>query len=181
MTTDSYEIFQEVPGLYRIIPLIPFRRTAGVAFDFVPVAAVPRISAIDRVIHQGGAVSPGPVGGVAQPWYMHPHQDDNLVVLHGVRHVDLYSASHGRLESFKVYPDRVEGGDGEVVYDGPCMLVWPTRVFHRIVSGENGSASLNFAVHYEGFDLRTNFNIYELDPVSGRYSLLRAGHLDQAP
>lgn len=179
MTAGSYEIFREVTGLYRIIPLIPFRRTAGVLFDSVPMAAIPGISAIDRVIHQGGAVSPGGVGGVAQPWYMHPHQDDNLLVLQGVRHVDLYSESHGRLESFKVYPDRLEDGGGEVVYDGPCLLVWPTRVFHRIVSGENGSASLNFAVHYEGFDIRTNFNIYDLDPQTGRHTVLREGHRDQ--
>src|SRR5512133_1501474 len=102
MASASYEIFREVPGLYRIIPLTPFRRTPGVSFDFVPMAAIPRISAIDRVLHQGGAVSPGPVGEVAQPWYMHPHQDDNLLVLQGVRHVDLYSESHGRLESFRV-------------------------------------------------------------------------------
>ena len=110
---------------------------------------------------------------------MHPHQDDNLVVLHGVRHVDLYSRSHGRLESFRVYPDRLEDGSGAVVYDSPCMLVWPTRVFHRIVSGDNGSASLNFAVHYEGFDLRTNFNIYDLDLETGRSTLLREGFQDQ--
>lgn len=179
MTTGSYEIFQEVPGLYRVIPLVPLRRTAGVFFDLVPVAAIPRISAIDRVIHEGGAVSPGAVGGVARPWYMHPHQDDNLLVLQGVRHVDLYSASHGRIESFKVYPNRLEDGEGVEICDFPCMLVWPTFVFHRIVSGEQGSASLNFAVHHEGFDIRSNFNIYALDVSTGKFSLLREGYLDQ--
>jgi len=179
MASDSYEIFREVPGLYRVIPLTPFRRTAGVSFDFVPMAAIPGISAIDRVVHQGGAVSPGPVGGVAQPWYMHPCQDDNLLVLHGVRHVDLYSEKHGRMESFRVYPDRLEDGDGKMICATPCMLVWPTRVFHRIVSGENGSASLNFAVHHEGFDIRTNFNIYDLDQEACRYELLREGYRDQ--
>lgn len=179
MTAGSYKIIQEVPGLYRVIPLTPFRRTAGVFFDFVPVAAIPRISAIDRVIHERGAVSPGSVGGVTRPWYMHPHQNDNLLVLHGVRHVDLYSAGHDRMESFNVYPDRLEDGEGAVLYDSPCMLVWPTYVFHRIVSGEQGSASLNFAVHHEGFDIRTNFNIYDLDVVTGRHSLLREGHRDQ--
>lgn len=179
MIHTGYEVFREVPGLYRIIPLTPFRRTAGVRFDFVPVAAVPRISAIDRVLHEGGAVSPGPVGEVARPWYMHPHQDDNLLVLHGERHVELYSESHGRLERFRVYPDRLEDGEGAMIYDAPCLLVWPVRVFHRIVSGEKGSASLNFAVHYEGFDIRSNFNIYDLDPGTGNHKVLREGHLDQ--
>lgn len=179
MTGGGYQIFKEIPGLYRVIPLTPFRRTAGVFFDFVPVAAIPRISAIDRVIHAGGAVSPGPVGGVARPWYMHPHQEDNLLVLHGVRQVDLYSASHGRMESFRVYPNRLEDGEGAVLCDFPCMLVWPTYVFHRIVSGAQGSASLNFAVHHEGFDIRSNFNIYDLDVATGKPSLLREGHRDQ--
>jgi len=69
---------------------------------------------------------------------------------------------------------------GKVVYDGAAMLVWPRGVFHRIRSDEKtGSASLNFAVRYEGFDIRTNFNVYDLDPLSGEYQMIRAGHLDQ--
>lgn len=179
MSKNLPEIIGEVPGLYRIIALVPFRRTPGVNFDFVPLAALPRISAIDRVLHESGASSPGPVGGVRRPWYMHPHQEDNLLVLHGVRHVDLFSVSHGQVESFRVYPDRLENGEGQVLYDFPCMLVWPTRVFHRIISGDQGSASLNFAVHQEGFDLRTNFNIYDLDLRTGEFRVLREGHRDQ--
>jgi hypothetical protein len=60
------------------------------------------------------------------------------------------------------------------------MLVWPRGVFHRIRSDEkSGSASLNFAVRYEGFDIRTNFNIYDLNPADGEYWMIRAGYLDQ--
>jgi len=60
------------------------------------------------------------------------------------------------------------------------MLVWPCGVFHRIVScPEQGSASVNFAVRYEGFNIRTNFNIYDLDTESGKYKVIREGHLDQ--
>jgi hypothetical protein len=52
--------------------------------------------------------------------------------------------------------------------------------FHRIRSDEeSGSASINFAVRYEGFDVRTNFNVYDLDPVGGKYRMIRAGYLDQ--
>lgn len=172
---------REVPGLYRLVPLRELRRTPGVWFDNVPMEEFKRIDAIDRVIHEGGAVSPGPVGDVERPWYMHPHQDDNLIVLHGVRHVDLYTHSHGKVESFEVRPEMIlEGGD--VLHEGPAMLVWPCRVFHRIVSSsEEGSASLNFAIHYEGWDIKNNFNIYGLDTVSGEYTVLREGHLDQNP
>ncbi len=176
--TQEITILAEIPGLYRIIGLSVFRRTPGVSFDNVPVGALPRIDAIDRVIHQQKAVSPGPVAGVERPWYMHPHQDDNLVVLHGSRHVDIYSKQHGRIETFLVEADRIEH-NGRLLVNGPAMLVWPRGVFHRIESGPEGSASLNFAVHYPGIDMRTNFNIYDLDPETGRFMVIREGFLDQ--
>ena len=175
--SQQYDIVEEVPGFYRIMKIVPFRRTESVAFDFVPIRALPSINAIDRVMHQGGALSPGPVGDVKRPWYMHPHQDDNLVVLHGTRHVDIFTREQG-IEHFVVGPDKIVKGK-ELLLDGPAMLVWPRRVFHRIRSEDEGSASLNFAVHYEGFDIRTNFNIYDLDTETGKVRLIREGHEDQ--
>jgi hypothetical protein len=177
--TDRFEIIDEVPGLYRIIPFRVIRRTPGVVFDCIPLAAFPRIDALDHVIHQGGARSPGAVGDIESPWYMHTHQDDHLVVFHGTRHVDIYTKKHGKVESFVCRPAGVEK-NGAVVHEGEAMLVWPRGVFHRIRSSEkDGSASLNFAVHYEGFDIRTNFNIYDLDTGTGECHVIRAGHLDQ--
>lgn len=167
-----------IESLYSIIPLTPFRKTEGVLFDLVPADLIPRISSIDRVLHADGAVSPGPVGGVDRPWYMHPAQDDNLIVLHGARHVDIYTPAHGKIESFVVTPDKVLYED-EIIFEGGAMLVWPRNVFHRIVSGKGGSASLNFAVHYDGWDAKTNFNIYDLDSASGEYRTLREGFKDQ--
>lgn len=177
--TAAKKIIAEVPGFYRIIPLTPLRHTPGVSFDVIPGTLFPQIDAMDRVLHEGGAVSPGPVAGVERPWYMHPHQDDNLVVLHGTRYVDIYTREHGRIESFEVSPNLIKQ-DGKVIHQGGAMLVWPCFVFHRIrSSGETGSASLNFAVHYPGFDLRTNFNIYDLNVKTGEFRVIREGHLDQ--
>lgn len=88
-------VFTEVRDFYRIIPLKQLRRTPGVFFDNVPMECLPRIDAIDRVLHQGGAVSPGHLGDVARPWHMHPSQDDNLIVLSGARHVEIYVKEHG--------------------------------------------------------------------------------------
>ncbi|HIJ78161.1 MAG: hypothetical protein OEY01_02500 [Desulfobulbaceae bacterium] len=173
----DFEIFKEVKDFYRIIPLESLRRTPGVFFDNVPMACLPRIDAIDRVIHAESAVSPGPVGEVSRPWYMHPSQDDNLIVLFGVRSVDIYTKENG-MESFVVSPNRIMQG-GEVLFDGPAMLVWPCYVFHRITSGPEGSASLNFAVHHQGLDMRTNFNIYDLDIKTGEYRVVREGFRDQ--
>lgn len=172
------KIIKEVKGLYRIIELSPFRKTEGVTFDLFPMDSVAHIDSIDRVLHDHGAVSPGPIEGVQKPWYMHPHQDDNLLVLFGRREVDIYTKEHGKVEHFSVYPDKIYQ-NGELVYEGGAMLVWPCGVFHRIVSGENGSASINLAVHYENFNIRDNFNIYDLNTETGVYNLIREGHKDQ--
>lgn len=172
-------IVEELPGLYRVVRLKALRRTPGVSFDVVPGGLLERIDACDRVLHDYGAVSPGPVGDVKRPWYMHPCQDDNLIVLHGTRYVDVYTPAHGKIESFVVTPHLVKKAD-RVLFDGPAMLVWPRGVFHRIRSSEKeGSASLNFAVHYEAFAVRTNFSVYDLNPETGEYRVIREGHLDQ--
>jgi hypothetical protein len=176
MGNDS--IIAEVPRFYKVIALKPFRRTEGVTFDILPKSLVPKIDAVDRVIHKSSAVSPGPVGDVAEPWYMHPHQDDNLIVLQGTRHVEIYTKEHGKIESFVITPDRIEHNN-KLLYEGPGLLVWPRTVFHRIKSGSEGSASINLATHYDGIDMKTNFNIYNLDINTGKFRVIREGHLDQ--
>lgn len=172
------KIVSEKEGLYRIIALNVFRKTPGVTFDLFPLEAIPHIDSIDRVLHDHNAQSPGAVGDVAQPWYMHTAQEDNLIVLHGRRDVDIYTPSHGRIEHFTVTPDQVFH-NGELVFEGGAVLVWPTGVFHRILSGQEGSASINLAVHHEGFDIKTNFSIYNLNTETGEYRVIRPGHEDQ--
>ncbi len=172
------KVIEEIDGLYKIICLKPFRKTPGVAFNIVPKDIFPKIDSIDQVLHKHNAQSPGPVAGVDRPWYMHPHQADNLIVMHGIRHVDLYSVKHGKVERFEVAPDYIKR-NGKLVYDGHAMLIWPTYVFHRIITGEDGSASLNFASHYKGFDIKTNFSIYDLNEDSGDYKVIRQGFEDQ--
>jgi hypothetical protein len=172
------QVIDEVAGFYRIIALEPFRRTQGVEFDIFPMQYLQKIDGIDRVMHEGDALSPGPVDGISRPWYMHPHQEDNLVVLHGVRTVDIYTLKHQQVQSFVIEPDRIVK-NGQLLYEGPAMLGWPCNVFHRIQSGAGGSASLNFAVRMPEIDMRTNFNIYDLDTGANTFRLLRAGFLDQ--
>lgn len=171
-------IIEEIPGLYRILPLKVFRKTQKVTFDFVPIDLLPRIDAIDRVIHESNAMSPASVGSVESPWYMHPYQEDNLIVLYGTRHVEIYTPQHGKIEKFTVTPHEILK-DNKVIHVGGAMLSWPTRVFHRVQSDNEGSASLNLAVHYEGFDIRTNFSVYNVDITTGEYQVIREGHLDQ--
>jgi hypothetical protein len=172
------QIIYTIPGLYRVIPLQLLRKTAGVDFDYLPGEIFTHIDSIDRVIHETNALSPGSVGNIERPWYMHPDQDDNLMVLHGVRNVDIFTKKHGKVEHFEVSAEHILH-NGNLLYEGGAMLVWPRGVFHRIQSGAQGSASVNFAVHYAGYDIRSNFNIYELNTETGDYKIIREGYLDQ--
>jgi len=171
-------IVKEVKGLYSIIKLKLFRQTPGVIFDLYPMETLSHISSIDRVLHEKSANSPGSVDNVDISWYMHPNQEDHLMVLFGERHVWLYNKDHGKVEEFIVRPNEIYH-NGELVIKGGAVLTWPTNVFHRIKSGKNGSASLNLATHTEGFDIKTNFNIYDLNTKTGEYNLLRYGYEDQ--
>lgn len=171
-------LISEKKGLYHLFELKPFRKTPGVVFDLYPLETLPHIDSIDRVLHERSAVSPGPIGEVERPWYMHTHQTDNLIVLYGQRTVELFNKNHGRIETFVVTPDKIYHNDN-LLFDGGAVLGWPPLVFHRIVSGEQGSASINIAVHSEGFDIRTNFNIYDLNVATGNYKTIRKGSADQ--
>ena len=171
-------IIKEVKDLYQVIKLKEFRRTEGVAFDIMIKDMVPKVDAIDRVIHKGGAVSPGRVGDNERPWYMHTHQADNLLVLQGTRYIEVYTPEHGKVEHFVVTPEYIEY-NGERILEGGGLVVWPRYVFHRITTGQGGSASVNLATHYEGFNIKTNFNIYDLNTETGEYKVIREGYLDQ--
>lgn len=171
-------LIAEVPGLYRIHGLDIFRKTPGVLFDAFPMEVIPSIDAIDRVLHQSSAQSPSAVGKVERPWYMHLYQEDHLMVLFGTRTIELYSTEHRKVESFTVTPHSIYR-NGELLYNGGVILMWPHSVFHRIISGEEGSASINFASHCENFDLDTNFNIYDLNTDTGDYRVIRKGSEDQ--
>lgn len=171
-------IIDEVSGLYKIYRLDPLRKTPGVVFDTFPMDCITHIDAVDRVLHEHSAKSPGAVGSVERPWYMHTHQDDNLLVLAGTRFVEIYTPEHGKIESFTVTPNSVSK-NGHLIYEGGAILVWPRYVFHRIISGEEGSASINLAAHYEGLDPETNFSIYDVNVETGEFRVIRKGVEDQ--
>lgn len=173
-----YKVIDEVENLYRIIQFDDFRKTPGVTFNMMPQEIISRADSLDRVIHDKNATSPGPIGDVNRPWYMHLYQDDNLAVLFGTREVDIYTPAHGKVVHFTVTPNEVYK-NGDLIAQGGAMLVWPKGVFHRIISGEEGSASINLAIHYEGWDDKNNFNIYDVELDSGDYRVIREGFKDQ--
>jgi hypothetical protein len=56
--------------------------------DEIIPSDIPKIDGIDRVTHAANSIFPGPIDDVKRPWYMHPGQDDHLMVLQGTRYVD---------------------------------------------------------------------------------------------
>ena len=168
--------------MYRLIPLRVLRRTKGVKFDEMVPSDIPKIDGIDKVVHGPHSISPGSIKdeqiNIKRPWYMHPGQDDNLMVLQGTRYIDIFCPNRKKKASFIVTPEQVYKND-KLYYDGPAMVVWPSGIFHRIVSGEEGSISLNFATRNHKFNLDDNFNIYDLDTNTGEYRVIKQGIEDQ--
>ncbi|MBF0567968.1 MAG: hypothetical protein HQK95_03790 [Nitrospirae bacterium] len=167
-----------VDGLFVVIPLVEFRNTPSVRFHVLPENKISRIDSVDRVEHGPNAVSPTIKGDTARYWYYHKAQTDNLLVFLGSRITELYTPRHGKVETIEVTAEWVRH-NGELVVEAPAILSWPPCVFHRVSSGENGSLSLNFAVHEPGFSLQDNFDIYDVDTETGQYSIVRQGFLDQ--
>ena len=169
-------------SLYRLIPLRMLRRTNGVIFDEMVPSDIPKIDGIDKVIHGPNSISPGPVEDSTppcnRPWYMHTGQDDNLLVLQGTRYIDIFSPITKEKASFIVTPDKIYKND-KLYYDGSAMIVWPAGIFHRIISGEEGSISVNFSTRNSKFDLKDNFNIYNLNTYTGEYHVIKDGAEDQ--
>ena len=164
--------------MYRLLPLRVLRRTTGIMFDEIAKSDIPKIQGIDRVIHGPNGISPGPIGPIKRPWYMHTHQDDNLMVLQGTRYVDIYCPKAKEKASFIVTPEKVYKNN-KLYFNAPAMLVWPSGIFHRIISGSEGSISVNFATRHQGYDIKNNFNIYDLDTDTGTYEVIRDGFEDQ--
>lgn len=167
-----------VPGVAYITPLTVLRETPKVDFHDLPQDLIKEIAAIDRVEHGVGAFSPVAKDQPSlRAWYMHPHQEDNLLVLQGKRKIELYTVEHGKVEYFEATPHSIKH-NGEIIAEGPTLLGWGTHVFHRVESPE-GSVSMNFARHFEGFSIKENFSIYTLDTDTGKYEMVRKGELDQ--
>ena len=168
--------------MYRLIPLRVLRQTVGVKFNEMPRSDIPKIDGIDQVFHGPNSISPGSIEDttvpVKRPWYMHPGQDDNLMVLSGTRYVDIFCPKKKQLASFVITPDKIYKND-KLYYNGPALVVWPAGIFHRIISGDEGSISLNFATRNKKYNIDDNFNIYSLNTYTGEYHCVRDGSEDQ--
>ena len=131
--------------MFELIPYERFRDTPAVRFFDVTVAGS---NARDLVIHGGSAVSPPDASDGSWQFYLHPHQEDNLLALHGGR--TFYLVNLGWNYPFHIV--RLEtGGD---------ILRIPPGSFHRSISDPDGSTVLNQAVREPGAYVLLEFRVY---------------------
>ena len=132
--------------MFELIPYTRFRDTPSVRFFDVTIADS---NARDLVIHRGPAVSP-PDDEDSGAWqfYLHPHQDDNLLAASGGR--TFYLVNLAWAQPFHIV--RLEsGGD---------ILNIPRGTFHRSLSDPDGSVVLNQAMRNPNACLDREFRVY---------------------
>mgnify|MGYP001227924097 FL=1 len=141
--------------MFELIPYERFRDTPAVRFFDVTIGSS---NARDLVIHSGPAISP-PNDLKTEDWqfYLHPHQEDNLLAASGGRTFYLVNLSWN--QPFHIVR-LAAGGD---------ILRIPPGTFHRSISDLDGSVVLNQAVRDQGASLAREFRVYN----SGRIPALK--------
>ena len=141
--------------MFELIPYERFRDTPAVRFFDVRIGTS---NARDLVIHSGPAISP-PNDLKTGDWqfYLHPHQEDNLLAASGGRTFYLVNLSWDM--PFHIVR-LAAGGD---------ILRIPPGTFHRPISDLDGSVVLNQAVRDQGASLASEFRVYN----SGRIPALK--------
>ena len=149
--------------MFELLAYERFRDTPSVRFFDVTVDTS---NARDLVIHTGPAVSPpdDPESGAWQ-FYLHPHQEDNLLAAQGGRTFYLINFRW----NYPFHIVRLEaGGD---------ILRIPPGTFHRSISDEEGSVVMNQAVREADASVAREFRVYN----SGRIPRLMAITANSAP
>lgn len=151
---DDFLCFAE---MFELIPCMRFRDTPSVGFFDV---TIPDSNARDLVVHRGPAVSPpDAVESGACQFYLHPHQDDNLLASSGGR--TFYLVNLDWDQPFHVV--RLEsGGD---------ILSIPRGTFHRSISDPDGSVVLNQAIRDPGVCVEREFRVYDSSRIPKLYEV----------
>ncbi|MGB3492381.1 MAG: hypothetical protein WBA57_06620, partial [Elainellaceae cyanobacterium] len=122
-----------------------FRNTPGVKFFDITVN---QSNARDLVAHDGPATSPNNSATGHWQFYLHPHQEDNLLALAGGR--TFYLVNFAWEQPFHIV--RLEA-------DGDILRI-PPGTFHRSVSDPDGSIVLNQAVRDTQAVVTREFRVY---------------------
>ncbi|MBF2080396.1 MAG: redox protein [Synechococcales cyanobacterium T60_A2020_003] len=131
--------------MFELIPYHKFRDTPSVRFFDV---TIPNSNARDLVFHEGPAVSPNNDPQGYWQFYLHPHQEDNLLALTGGR--TFYLVNFAWEHPFHIV--RLEA-------NGDILRI-PPGTFHRSVSDPEGSLVLNQAVRSAEATVESEFRVY---------------------
>lgn len=136
--------------MFKLIPYHRFRDTPKVRFFDITIS---QSNARDLVFHDGPAVSPNNSPEGYWQFYLHPHQEDNLLALSGGR--TFYLVNFQWDHPFHIV--RLEaGGD---------ILRIPPGTFHRSVSDPDGSLVLNQAVRTTQATVEREFRVYNTGEI----------------
>jgi RES domain-containing protein len=132
--------------MFELIPYECFRITPQVRLFDITVA---RSNAKELMVHSGPDVSP-PNDPETDAWqfYLHPHQEDNLLALHGGSTFHLVNLGW----NYPYYIVRLDCA-------GDILRISP-GTFYRSVSDPDGSVVLNQVVRDEGTSVVRDFRVY---------------------
>lgn len=151
------------PGtMFELVPYQKFRDTPNVRFFDVTIA---HSNARDLVFHDGPAVSPNNSAKGYWQFYLHSHQEDNLLALTGGR--TFYLVNFAWSHPFHIV--RLEA-------NGDILRI-PPGTFHRSVSDPQGSLVLNQAIRDAQATIESEFRVYN----SGNIPRLRWATSQGAP
>jgi hypothetical protein len=131
--------------MFELISYKKFRDTPSVRFFDI---TVPQSNVRDLVVHEGPAVSPPDSEDGYWQFYLHPHQEDNLLAISGGRTFYLVNFTW----NYPFHIVRLES-------DGDILRI-PPGTFHRSVSDPTGSVIMNQAVRESVATIEGEFRVY---------------------
>ncbi|MFE4106593.1 redox protein [Almyronema epifaneia] len=146
--------------MFELLAFNKFRDTPNVRFFDITVG---RSNARDLVFHDGPAISPHNSAEGDWQFYLHPHQEDNLLAVSGGRTFDLINFTW----AYPYHRVRLEANR--------AILRIPPGTFHRSVSDPKGSLVLNQAIRSEAASLQNEFRVYNTRQIPRLRALLASG------
>ncbi|VXD15004.1 redox protein [Planktothrix paucivesiculata] len=131
--------------MFELIPFHKFRDTPSVRFFDITIA---NSNARDLVFHEGPAISPNNTETGYWQFYLHPHQEDNLLAVSGGR--TFYLVNFAWKDPYHIV--RLDANRH--------ILRIPPGTFHRSVSDPDGSLVLNQAVRTAEATIQSEFRVY---------------------
>jgi hypothetical protein len=138
--------------MFSLVSSKKFRDTPSVSFFDI---TVPESNVRDLVVHGGPAISPPDDEEGYWQFYLHPHQEDNLLAISGGRTFYLVNFSW----SYPFHIVRLEA-NGDI-------LKIPPGTFHRSVSDTEGSTVINQAVRDQQATVKSEFRVYSSRTIPG--------------